>query len=546
MKRACGVLLPVSSLASRYGIGCFSDEAYRFVDFLVSAKQSYWQMLPMGQTGFGDSPYQSCSVFAGNPYFIDLEVLIRKGYLTREEVDACDFGSDPYAVDYGKIYAVRYRLLRKAYHNSPFAWGADVPADEIQAKVSADAAPAVECRTEADACPDEPAAAGETLKEEREATPAEELAAFEAFIAAEEDWLDDYALFCTIKMIQGSRDHSEWRPALRAHSAASMAGIRERHADEYRFWQFLQFEFDRQFRALKAYANERGVQIIGDMPIYAAADSADVWSHPELFDVDENGVPNEVAGCPPDAFTDDGQLWGNPLYNWEVHEQSGYAWWISRLGHAMRYFDVVRIDHFRGFESYYAVPYGAENAKQGVWHKGPGMKLFGVVNERFGRERIIAEDLGFITDEVRQLLKDSGYPGMKVLQFAFDGAHDSEYLPHSYTHNCVAYSGTHDNETLLGWYDGSSEPVRSQIDAYLAVTEEGGIRDAAIRALMMSSADTVIIPMQDYLGLGNEARINVPSVSGGKNWCWRVDYWALTADVSDYMRKFAGTYFRQL
>ena len=537
MKRACGVLLPVSALASKYGIGCFSEEAYRFVDFLVSAGQTYWQVLPLGQTGFGDSPYQSCSVFAGNPYFIDLEKLIERGYLTREEVESCDFGRDPYAVDYEKVYQNRYRLLKEAYHHSPFAPGARVPEDVSEKEKPKEISKEVPEEAPEEVPEDADAA------EKKQMTPAQELAAFETFIREQADWLEDYALFCTIKDMQGGKDYHAWRDTLRGHRPHAMAAVKGRYADAFRFWQYVQFEFDRQYMDLKAYANARGIRIIGDMPIYVAADSADVWSHPSLFAVDAAGVPAEVAGCPPDGYAAGGQLWGNPLYDWPEHERTGYAWWIRRLEHSFRYYDVVRIDHFRGFDTYYAIPFGDEDAVNGVWRQGPGMKLFRRINEVLGEEMIIAEDLGFITDSVRQLLSDSGYPGMKVLQFGFDGT-DNEYLPHRYVKNCVAYTGTHDNETLAGWYENASAAQREQIERYLGFAPQEGIRDAALRAVMMSQADTVIVPMQDYLGLGNEARMNTPSTLGGRNWSWRVDYWALTEEVSGFMKQMAQTYFR--
>lgn len=475
MKRASGILLPVSSLPSRFGIGCFSREAYAFIDCLAAAGQRYWQVLPLSPTGFGDSPYQSFSAFAGNPYFIDLEDLIAKGLLTEAECAARDFGSDPARVDYGKLYENRLPLLRLAYARS---------------------------------------------------TPGAEL---EAFCRGNEDWLDDYALFMALKAAFGGSPWHTWPAEIRTRDPKALDRCRQQHREEIRFQKYLQFLFHSQWQALKAYAGEKGVQIIGDIPIYAAFDSADAWASPELFQFDDSLLPTAVAGCPPDGFSPDGQLWGNPLYRWEYHRETGFSWWCQRMDQAFRLYDVVRIDHFRGFDAYYAIPYGEPTARGGRWEKGPGMALFRVLNARLGEKPIIAEDLGFLTDSVRQLLKDSGYPGMKVLEFAFDPREESDYLPHTYDKNCVVYTGTHDNEPLVQWYAGLDKASRDFALDYMAdaATAPGKRYFDFIRLAMMSVADTCIIPVQDYLGLGPESRINHPATLGG-NWTWRMTRGQLT------------------
>ena len=397
MERASGVLLPIFSLPSKYGIGCFSKEAYQFIDRLKAAGQSYWQILPLGPTGYGDSPYQSFSTFAGNPYFIDLETLTGEGLLTAQE---CEYGCEGIRedkIDYEKIYKTRFQILEKAF--SRF---------------------------------------GEN--------------------------------------------------------------------DEYR-----------------AFVSENGIEIIGDIPIYVAFDSADTWSAPEMFRFNDALEPIDVAGCPPDGFSQTGQLWGNPLYDWEYHKKTGYDWWIRRIEHCFRLYDVVRIDHFRGFDEYYAVPYGEKTAVHGKWMPGPGIELFRTLEEKIGRKRIIAEDLGFLTPSVIQLLKESGFPGMKVLQFAFDSREDSNYLPHTYTRNCVVYTGTHDNDTTKGWYHTAAGSTRQFAKEYMYKPrlDEDTLAGDFIAMAMGSAADLCIVPMQDYLGLGSDARINTPSTLGG-NREWRM------------------------
>lgn len=504
MERKSGILMPVSSLPSPYGIGAFSKEAYTFVDFLAKAGQSYWQLLPLGQTGYGDSPYQSFSTFAGNPYFIDLDELVEDGYLDRETLEATDFGSDPEHVAYDKIYDERFRILRKAYHNSPYAlqvaedWGDHT----------------------------------------------EEIAAFEAFIEAHVSWLPDYALYSAIKNRFGGKSLSDWEDDIRLRRPEAMEAYQRELADEIRFYEFQQYLFRRQWSALKRYANEKGIQMIGDIPIYVASDSADAWAHPELFQLDAQGRPSAVAGCPPDGFSATGQLWGNPLYRWDYHKETGYQWWLERLAACFELYDIVRIDHFRGFDEYFAIPYGDTTAANGKWMPGPGMDIMNAIKERFGDRPIIAEDLGFLTPTVLQLVKDTGYPGMKLLQFAFDSREPGDYLPHNYPHNCVLYTGTHDNDTVMGWKEHVSAEDLDFARRYLNVHPKDALNWSMIRAAFASVADTVIIPMQDYLGLGSEARINTPSTLGG-NWQWRMRSDAIGPELAGRIRELTVLYGRQ-
>lgn len=472
MKRASGVLLPVFSLPSKYGIGCFSKEAYKWIDQLKEAGQSYWQILPLAPTSYGDSPYQSFSSFAGNPYFIDLEALIEEGVLSRSECNKADFGVNAEAIDYGKLYENRFPLLRKAYERSNIAQNPD----------------------------------------------------FTAFVEDNAYWLEDYALFMAVKQRFHGAAWSEWAEDIKKRWSYALDYYRKECYFDIEFYKYMQFVFDRQWKKLKAYANEQGIEIIGDIPIYVAFDSADAWAAPELFQFDENDVPTAVAGCPPDAFSADGQLWGNPLYRWERHRETDYEWWTRRIAHSFQLYDVVRIDHFRGFDEYYSIPYGDDTAVNGHWEKGPGMELFLTLERRLGEQQIIAEDLGLQTPTVEKLLKDSGYPGMKVLEFAFDPKERSCYLPYQYDRNCVVYTGTHDNETLVQWYKGLDKQSKAFAAEYMnnAQTPEAEKYWDFIRLAMMSSANTCIIPAQDLLGLDGEARINHPSTLG-TNWQWRVD-----------------------
>ena len=505
MGRSSGILLPISSLPSDYGIGSFSKEAYAFVDFLEKAGQSYWQILPLGQTGYGDSPYQSFSTFAGNPYFIDLEALIDAGYISREDTASLHFGSSSRYVDYHEMYYNRYRVLALAYQNSPYA-----------------------------------------LKNRRKWTDQEEQEkqeAFEAFIVKNREWLGDYALYRAVKRELGNTSYIEWEDEIRLRKPEAMQAYRDRLADDIRFVEFQQYIFYTQWMNLKHYANEKGIRIIGDLPIYVAFDSADTWSHPELFEFDEKGFPTLVAGVPPDAFSATGQLWGNPIYKWDYHKKTGYAWWMNRLEYAFELYDVVRIDHFRGFDEYYTIAYGAETALEGKWLPGPGAELFRVMEERFGKKEIIAEDLGILTPSVYKLLEDTGYPGMKVLQFAFDGGSSNEYLPQNHVKNSFVYTGTHDNDTTMGWFGIQDQWHKDYICRYLGI--RGGdfhARDM-IRAAMMSVADTAVIPMQDYLEIGSEGRINTPSTLGD-NWKWRLGREDLTDALAWEIREMTGLYDR--
>lgn len=492
--RASGILLPVASLPSKYGIGCFSKEAYEFIDGLSKAHQSYWQILPLGPTSFGDSPYQSFSTFAGNPYFIDLEELIRQGLLTEEECEECDFGDDDRSIDYGKIYESRFGLLWQAFERAELDKDAD----------------------------------------------------FNAFVKENKDWLKDYALFMAIKDSNDGVSWTEWEEDIRLRKPAALKIYEKELQEDIRFYMYLQFLFTEQWTKLKDYANKKGIRIIGDIPIYVAFDSADCWADTRLFQFNEENEPLAVAGCPPDAFAATGQLWGNPLYDWEYHKSTGYEWWIKRVQHSFKLYDVVRIDHFRGFDEYYSIPFGDKTAENGHWEKGPGIELFNTLSEKLGRLDIIAEDLGYLTDTVLKLVQDTGYPGMKVMQFAFDSREESNYLPHTYHKNTVVYTGTHDNDTIQGWYDSISESDKEYAKLYLnnQDTPREEIHWDYIRAVLASVSDTAIIPLQDYLGLGSEARINIPSTLG-LNWKWRMKSEDLTDELLEKIRQMTETYERQ-
>ena len=491
--RKQGILLPISAIPSAYGIGTFGVQSYAFVDFLEKAGQKFWQILPLGPTGYGDSPYQSFSTFAGNPYYIDLEMLTEEGYLTKEECDACDFGSNEYCIDYEKIYRERFTVLKKAYER----------------------------------------AAERGLEEKEE---------YRQFVQKNADWLEDYALYMAVKNSFGGVCFMEWDEDIRTRRQEAMEKYRRELDKEICFFRFQQYLFAKQWKALKAYANQKGIEIIGDIPIYVAFDSADTWANPELFQLDENRQPIGVAGCPPDAFSETGQLWGNPLYDWNYHRSTGYDWWLKRIAYCHEWYDVLRIDHFRGFDEYWFVPYGDLTAENGHWEKGPGMELFSAMKEKLGHKRVIAEDLGFLTDSVIEMVKETGYPGMKVLQFAFGAWENSEYLPHRYDRNCVVYTGTHDNDTMLGMIENMPEEDKCFAREYLHTYSNKDLARACIRAALSSVADTAIIPIQDYLELGSEARINIPSTLG-INWKWRMDGKALTDELAEnilHMTKLYG------
>ena len=483
--------MPVSSIPSKYGIGTFSRQAYDFIDLLEQAGQTYWQILPLGPTGYGDSPYQSFSTFAGNPYYIDLEALIEKGWLTGEECDQYDFGDNEEYIDYEKIYLSRFKALRIAYENSRIGEQED----------------------------------------------------FQKFCRENAYWLDDYALYMAVKNSFGGKSWSEWDDDIQLRRPEAMKRCREKFADEIGFYQFQQYLFAGQWFALKAYANQKKIQIIGDIPIYVAFDSADTWANPELFQLDEDLVPVAVAGCPPDAFSATGQLWGNPLYRWDYHKETEYAWWMKRIAYCYDLYDVVRIDHFRGFDEYYSIPYGDPTAEFGHWEKGPGYDIFKTMKAKLGNKAVIAEDLGFLTDTVIKLVKKTGYPGMKILQFAFDSREESDYLPHNYTANSIVYTGTHDNDTTVGWYDTLNRKDKAFAKKYLNIRSNKDVHWAFIRAALASVSDTCIIPMQDYLGLGTEARINMPSTLG-TNWKWRMLPGQFTEELAEQMKDMARLYGR--
>ncbi|SCY42564.1 4-alpha-glucanotransferase [Butyrivibrio hungatei] len=509
-KRACGVLLPVFSLPSEYGIGAFSKEAYSFVDFLKKAGQKYWQILPLGPTGYGDSPYQSFSTFAGNPYLIDPEYFVEKGLLTRDDLEVLKSDAPSDKVDYKTVEAHKYELIRKAFGNVEKACGTRGNAVNIG-----------------------------------KMTDSYDLKAdFEKFKKNNgKKWLFDYALFMALKDMYGGRSWNTWDEDIRLRKKGAMEKYREKLAEEIDFYCFVQFVFYVQWNALKKYANDSGIEIIGDIPIYVAFDSSDTWANPELFLLDKDNVPIEVAGCPPDAFSKTGQLWGNPLYKWDYHKQTGYKWWLERIGHCYKLYDVLRIDHFRGFDEYYAIPYGNPTAEIGKWRKGPGYDLFDAIKKEFGDVKVIAEDLGFLTPSVIKLVKKTGYPGMKVLHFAFGADDDSEYLPHYYSSNCVVYTGTHDNDTTKGWYKSLNRNDKKFVRDYLGISSGSKVVGALIRAAFSSVAYTAIIPMQDYLELDESARINIPSTLGG-NWKWKMEGGELTDELCERMYEYARVYGR--
>ena len=491
MQRSAGILLPVSSLPSPYGIGCFSQEAYDFVDWLKDAGQTYWQILPLGVTSYGDSPYQSFSAFAGNPYFISLDELVKEGVLTAEECKKAKFGRKADDIDYSQLYKERGRLLRLAYSRSDIGHNAE----------------------------------------------------FAAFCEQNKWWLDDFALFMAVKDRFEGKPWIEWAEDIRLRWQNAMDYYRRELYFEVEYYKYLQFKFDQQWRALKAYANEKGIRIIGDIPIYVALDSADAWANPQMFQLGEDNIPTAVAGVPPDGFSPTGQLWGNPLYRWEKHRETGYQWWITRLWYCFELYDVVRIDHFRGFDEYFSIPYGSETAAPGHWEKGPGIELFRAVEQALSKREIIAEDLGYMSETVRQLVRDSGFPGMKVLQFAFTGE-DSVDLPHNYPRNCVAYPGTHDNNTLAGWFGEELTPeYRQQAREYFALNKAEGELRGMLRGVMASTAALAIIPMADWLEEPSASRMNTPGVAQG-NWQWRVDEKKLTPALAREIKAMTVRYFR--
>ncbi len=485
--RKSGILLPIFSLPSAYGIGTLGKSAYKFIDFLHLAHQSYWQVLPLGPTSYGDSPYQTFSAFAGNPYFIDLDMLVEDGLLYVDEL--IDLNSSAY-IDYGMQYEKRYPILRLAY--SRFI----------------------------------------------------ESPEYTKFVKQEKAWLDDYAIFMALKNCHNGESWLNWKNEYKHYNKRKLNAYYKEHKESVDFYKFLQFEFFKQWNALKEYANSLDIKIIGDVPIYVALDSADVWSNPEMFDLDLDLKPVKVAGCPPDDFAKTGQLWGNPLYNWKKLEEDNFDWWIKRLRKSFELYDTVRIDHFRGFEAYYSIPACDETAENGKWVKGPGMKLFNEVKKQLPNASIIAEDLGFLTEGVYKLLKRTGFPGMKILEFAFDLENDSNYLVHNHIKNSVVYTGTHDNLPLRAWFNEQDEEHKHFIMEYLMLQDESKVCDQMVRLALMSPSDLAIIPIQDYLGLGIESRINTPSVPMN-NWVWRLDDEYITDELASYIAFLTKTYKRE-
>lgn len=495
MVRSAGVLMSITSLPSPYGIGTIGDAAYKFADFLKKAGQKYWQILPIGPTSYGDSPYQSFSTFAGNPYMIDLDYLKKDKLLKKGEYENLDWGSNDGYVDYEKIYNNRFKVLRIA-----FARFKDLP----------------------------------------KAKKAE----FESFLEENSNWIENYALYMSVKSSFNMKSWLEWDDEdIKLRKPEAVEKYKKEFADDMLFWQFVQYKFFEQWKNFKSYVNSLGIKIIGDIPIYVAADSADMWANPQVFLIDEKNNPKFVAGCPPDYFSKTGQLWGNPIYDWDYLKSTDYKWWFERIKNVSALFDVTRIDHFRAFDSYYTIPYGAENAINGSWREGPGIQFFDKMREQLGEIDIIAEDLGLLTPGVKQLLKDSGYPGMKILEFAFDSGEANDYLPHNYTKNCVVYTGTHDNDTLMGWYDKATDEDKKHIIKYCKLNEQEGYNWGVIRTAYSSISNCAIIQMQDFLGLGSEARMNIPSTTGG-NWTWRLDSKALTDKLAQRIYDMTMAYDR--
>ncbi|ONI37565.1 4-alpha-glucanotransferase [Candidatus Epulonipiscium fishelsonii] len=491
--RSSGIIMHISSLPSKYGIGTFGKEAYEFADFLSAAGQKYWQILPLGHTSYGDSPYQSFSAFAGNPYFIDLDTLAEEGLLKLEDYNQLDFGNNPEQVDYEKMFNNRYKVLEIAFNNAK-----NICFNEII-----------------------------------------------AFAFQEGQWLHDYALFMSVKERMGMVGWQEWPEDIKLRWNNAICYYEHELEDRILFWKFIQYEFFKQWNKLKSYVNSLEIEIIGDIPIYVASDSCDTWANPEIFKLDSSRNPTVVAGCPPDAFSKTGQLWGNPIYNWEYLEYTGYGWWINRIKESLKLYNVIRIDHFRGFEAFWEIPFGNKTAAGGKWVKGPAIKLFDVIKNALGDNlNIIAEDLGYLTQSVIDFRNATKFPGMKVLQFAFDTREESEYIPHTYDKNCVVYTGTHDNDTIRGWMEttGETKDIQHAIN-YLKLTANEGYTWGFIRGAWSSVGDIAITQMQDLLNLGNTARMNYPSTLGG-NWSWRMNQFELTEELTQKLHNITILYGR--
>lgn len=488
--RQSGILMHITSLPGPYGMGTMGKNAYQFVDFLQSAGQSCWQILPLNPTGYGDSPYQSFSSWAGNPYLIDLDILVKEGLLKREELERISWEPTPNRVDFGLQYTRRYPILRTAHERF-------VPGEE-----------------------------------------------YEVFCQENAFWLNNYALFMAIKDNLGGAPWLTWPEGLKTCRPEALEEQRQKLGKNLDFYRFLQYQFFRQWKALRRYANGKGIRIIGDIPIYVPLDSADVWANPHLFQLDSSLRPTHVAGCPPDSFTADGQLWGNPLYDWPIHEKTGYRWWIRRLSAAAAMYDVVRIDHFRGLESYWSVPAQDKTAKNGHWCPGPGMSFVHAIRKALPGLDFIAEDLGYITPEVRKLQQDSGYPGMKVLEFAFDSREESDYLPHLYPVDSVCYTGTHDNPPLGQWLEDAAPEDVACAKAYLGLNQEEGYIWGIIRGAMSSVSRLCVVQLQDYLELGKDARMNQPGSLSCANWTWRANARQLTPALAEKIRSVTKRYGR--
>lgn len=494
-ERSSGILFHPTSLPGKYGIGTLGKEAYAFIDFLKKSKQKLWQIFPLGPTGYGDSPYQSFSSFAGNPYLIDFDLLIEAHLLSEEDLRDIFFGDNEEYIDYGAIYNQKYPLLRKAYENFKSS-------DNNEMKDS-----------------------------------------LENFKRENSSWLNDYSLYISLKNHFNRLPWNEWAHDIKNRENSAMQHYKNELADDIEYHNFIQFLFFKQWNDVKRYANENGIKIIGDIPIFVAADSSDAWANPEIFLFDEERKPVKVAGVPPDYFSATGQLWGNPLYNWEKLKETNYSWWVERVRANLSTCDIIRIDHFRGFEAYWAVPYGDETAVNGQWEPGPGIDLFNAIRSQLGELPIIAEDLGLMTQGVIDLREATGFPGMKILGFAFDSGEENDYLPHTYTKNCVVYTGTHDNDTLVGWFQKAKEEDRQFARDYLNSRADDEIHWDAIRGAWSSVACMAISPVQDFLGLGSEARINTPGVASG-NWQWRLKQGVLTNELAERIAKLTKIYSR--
>lgn len=492
-KRSSGVLMHITSLPGEFGIGTFGKSAYDFVDFLEETKQTYWQILPLTTTSYGDSPYQSFSAVAGNLNLIDFSLLKEEGLLEESDYSNVNFGENPEKIDYALLFEVRRPILEKAVANT--------------AKYS------------------------------------NVLAEIEEFEKDNSSWLADYAEYMAIKESFGYRSFIHWDEDIKKGEKAAREKYRTELQDSIRYYTVTQYFFFKQWLALKEYANGKGVKIIGDMPIYVSADSVEMWTMPELFKVDDNNEPLYVAGCPADDFSPTGQLWGNPIYDWEKHKEQGFSWWIYRVQESFKIYDVLRIDHFKGFSDFWQIDKDAENAVNGTWEAGPGIELFQKIKEQLGDLPIIAENLGFIDEKAEKLLDDSGYPGMKILQFAFPGD-DNLDRPHHYTQNSVAYTGTHDNDVVNGWYEKLSESEQELVSEYLNRRNDETITEAMIRGIYSSVSDYAIVTMQDLLDKDATSRMNVPSTVGG-NWEWRMLAEDLTEERKEFLKNITVRYSRE-